>query len=136
MGCTPTTIVNALGYHVINKPGAVAFTFLEHGRERTSDVSVTYAELHRRAQVIAAAIRHHCNEGERAAILCTPGLDYIAAVFGCFYAGVIAVPAMPPRGTRNAHRIQALFDDAQPSIALTSDAVLKSLPEKFKAKKP
>ena len=35
-----------------------------------------------------------------------PGLDFVAAFFGCLYAGVMAVPAYPPRRNRNdgAHR--------------------------------
>jgi acyl-CoA synthetase (AMP-forming)/AMP-acid ligase II len=29
-------------------------------------------------------------------LLYPPGIDYIAAFFGCLYAGVIVVPACPP----------------------------------------
>ena len=44
----------------------------------------------RRSQAAGAA-------GERALLLYPPGLDFIAAFFGCLYAGVVAVPAYPPR---------------------------------------
>jgi acyl-CoA synthetase (AMP-forming)/AMP-acid ligase II len=37
------------------------------------------------------------------ALLYAPGVDYVAGLFGCFYAGVSAVPAFPP-GTTRLHR--------------------------------
>jgi acyl-CoA synthetase (AMP-forming)/AMP-acid ligase II len=46
--------------------------------------------------------------GERALLLYPPGLDYLAAFFGCLYAGVVAVPAYPPRNQRNTPRIKAI----------------------------
>ena len=37
--------------------------------------------------------------GERALLLYPPGLEFIAAFFGCLYAGVVAVPAYLPGST-------------------------------------
>jgi len=56
-----------------------------------------------------------------------PGLDYIAAFFGCLYAGAIAVPAYPPRNQRHAARLQtavSVTTDSQAAIALTTTAIL------------
>ena len=60
--------------------------------------------------------------GERALLLYPAGLDFIAAFFGCLYAGVVAVPAYPPRRNRSLSRIQAIVDDAQARVALTTAA--------------
>jgi acyl-CoA synthetase (AMP-forming)/AMP-acid ligase II len=60
-------------------------------------------------------------------LLYPPGLDYIAAFFGCLYAGAIAVPAYPPRNQRHADRLQtavSLATDSQAAIALTTTAIL------------
>src|ERR1700694_2420169 len=62
--------------------------------------------------------------GERALLLFAPGLDFIAALFGCFYAGWIAVPAYPPPLNQRLGRVQALARDAQPRVVLTSADLL------------
>ena len=62
--------------------------------------------------------------GERALLLYPAGLDFIAGFFGCLYAGVVAVPVYPPRRNRSMARIQAIADDAEAKVALTTDDVL------------
>ena len=49
-------------------------------------------------------------------LLYPPGLDYIAAFYGCLYAGVTAVPAYPPRLNRPVRNTQVylLDGDMQP----------------------
>ena len=56
-------------------------------------------------------------------LLYPAGLEFIAAFFGCLYAGVIAVPVYPPRRTRSLSRIQAIADDAEARVALTTEQV-------------
>ena len=46
-------------------------------------------------------------------LLYPSGLDFVAAFFGCLYAGVIAVPAYPPRRNRTMARIDAIANDAE-----------------------
>ena len=63
--------------------------------------------------------------GDRALLLYPPGLDFIAAFFGCLYAGVVAVPAYPPRpNDRSQSRLRAIAHDATPRAALTTEALL------------
>ena len=62
--------------------------------------------------------------GERALLLYPAGLEFIAAFFGCLYAGVVAVPVYPPRRNRSMNRIQAIADDADARVALTTEQVL------------
>ncbi|HEY6560129.1 MAG TPA: fatty acyl-AMP ligase [Polyangiaceae bacterium] len=104
--------------------GRPMLRFLANG-ERESE-AWSYAELDRRARAIAARLQASCDAGDRALLLYPPGLEYVAALIGCFYAGVIAVPAYPPdpaRLGRTLPRLRAIIGDAQATVALTSAAV-------------
>ena len=101
-----------------------ALTFLGDGARVSA--TWTYADLDRRARAIAARLQDTCAPGDRALLLFPPGLEYAAALIGCFYAGVIAVPAYPPdpmRLQRTLVRLLAIVDDARARVALTSSAV-------------
>ena len=87
--------------------------------------SWTYAELDRRARAIAAWLQSLGLQGERALLLYPAGLDFIAAFFGCVYAGVVAVPAYPPRKNRSLERIEAIAEDAEAKVAITTQEVLE-----------
>ena len=63
--------------------------------------------------------------GERALLMYPPGLEFVAAFFGCHYAGVIPVPAYPPRRNRNMTRISAISEDARAAIVLSVRPVAK-----------
>lgn len=95
----------------------VSHYFLIDGEN--DEIHKTYAQLDAHARSIAARLIEMQMQGERALLLYPPGLEFVAALFGCFYAGVVAVPAFPPRRNRNMQRIQAISDDAEAKVALT-----------------
>jgi acyl-CoA synthetase (AMP-forming)/AMP-acid ligase II len=100
-----------------------ACTFLVDGERE--EIHLTYGELDARARAIAAWLQQRGLAGQRALLLYPPGLDYIAAFFGCLYAGVIAVPAYPPdlaRIDRTLPRLRAIVEDAQVAVAMTTEA--------------
>ncbi|MEM8505854.1 MAG: SDR family NAD(P)-dependent oxidoreductase [Cyanobacteria bacterium P01_D01_bin.1] len=57
-------------------------------------------------------------------MLYPPGLDFIMGFFGCLYAGIIAVPAYPPRRNQSLDRLQAIAQDCSPTLALTTQKVI------------
>ena len=120
--CTTTTLVEILRYRSSTQPHTQAFTFLEDGE--TQELTLTYHELDQRSRATAAQLQALGLSGERAILLYSPGLDYLTAFFGCLYAGVVAVPAYPPRNGRNTPRIQAIIKDAQAAIILTTTTIL------------
>ncbi|HKR11861.1 MAG TPA: amino acid adenylation domain-containing protein [Pyrinomonadaceae bacterium] len=101
------------------------YTFLSEGT--TPEQSLSYAELDRRARAIGACLQDANAQGQRVLLLFPPGLDYIAAFFGCLYANAVAVPAYPPRQNRNLDRLRAVVHDARPAIALTTQHVIAEL---------
>ncbi len=107
------------------EPARVAYRFLADG-ERAESI-LTCGDLFRRARAIAARLQNLEAEGQRALLLYPAGADYISAFFGCLLAGVIAVPAYPPRLNRNAARLETMAADAGASIALTTTPHLSRL---------
>ncbi|HEX8131372.1 MAG TPA: amino acid adenylation domain-containing protein, partial [Pyrinomonadaceae bacterium] len=117
-GSRPSTLIELLRRRGEEAPERLAYRLLADAGEE--EVSITYGEVCRRAQAIAAHLQTLHATGERALLLYLPGLDYVAAFFGCLFAGVIAVPAYPPRLNRNLSRLEAIGSDAGASLALTT----------------
>ncbi len=103
-------------------PDQCAVRFLTDGED--AQESFSYRELDARARAIALELRRFTRPGDRALLLYPPGLEYVAGFFGCLYAGVIAVPAYPPRANQKAERIIAMCLDALPAAVLTLAATL------------
>ena len=100
---------------------ALAFRFSRDGVHGVEDLS--YAELHERAQRIAAHLLDAAPVGSHALLLFGPGLDFVAALFACLQAGVVAVPAMAPhpgRMHRVLPRLERIARDAEVSVILTT----------------
>ena len=123
------TLVDILRYRALTQPKQNIYTFLVDGESQT--VSLTYEELEQRAKAIATYLQSICSPQERVLLLYPPGLDYIEAFFGCLYAGVIAIPAYPPRPNRSLSRLQNIIDDARATLALTNKTILASLERKL-----
>ena len=103
----------------------MAYVFLRDGER--DEVRMTYGELARQARAIAARLRETCAPGDRALLLYPPGLEFIAAFFGCLYAGVVAVPAYPPDPTRlkiTLERLQVIAADCGARAVLGTGPVI------------
>ena len=130
-GTLGKTLVGTLLGRAAETPGGIALRFIA---EETDD-PLSYAELDRRARAIAVRLRGRAGLGDRAVLLLPSGPDYVAAFFGCLYAGVIAVPAYPPESVRPQHlaRIQGILADAQPQVILTDTTLIETLREAGRA---
>ena len=115
----PRTLVQSLQQRAEQTPDQVALRFLAESAEHS--VVLSYRDLDLRARTIAAALQANATLGERAVLLFPSGPDYVAAFFGCLYAGIIAVPAYPPESTRRHHqaRLLSIIADAEPRLLLT-----------------
>jgi len=125
----PDTLVDLLRLRADRQSENLAYRFIQ---DSESDIAtVTYEELDRQARAIGAWLESFGAAGERALLLYPPGLDYIAAFFGCLYAGVTAVPAYPPRLNRPVPRIQSIVADSQATFALTTSTILHNIERRF-----
>jgi amino acid adenylation domain-containing protein len=123
------TLVDVLRWRSAHQPEQRAYTFLTDGE--FDEVHITYAELDQRARAIAVELREAGAVGERAVLLYPPGLDYIAAFFGCLYAGVIAVPAYPPRLNRPTPRLEAIVANSGASVVLALSQTLSNIQKRL-----
>ena len=115
-----TNLVDRLRYWAEHQGDQFGFGFTSDGEDENR---MTYGQLEMRARAIAAHLVDAGMSGERALLLYPPGLDFVTAFFGCFFAGMVAVPAYPPRRNRNMGRIQAISDDAEAKIVLSVSEV-------------
>ncbi|MEA2603212.1 MAG: hypothetical protein QOF89_4204 [Acidobacteriota bacterium] len=107
------------------------YTFLGDGENESA--MLTCGELDVRARAVASRLQARGLAGERVLLLYPPGLDYIAAFWGCLYAAVVAVPAYPPSANRGHSRVEAMAADAGARAALTTGSLARRLGRRLAA---
>ena len=105
------------------EPDKTAFIFSRTAKR----TRLTFGDLDKRARGIAARLQDIAQPGDRVLLVYPPGLEFICAWVGCLYAGLIGVPAYPPRRHRPADRLKAIVADAGPVVALTDAATLDGI---------
>lgn len=117
-------MVDLLSARAAEQADETVFVFLD---ERDSVTEITFAELDRRARVIAGRLQLELNPGDRALLVFPAGLEFISAFFGCLYAGVVAVPATYPKPKRPMPRLQRIALDCDAHVALSTAQTLTTL---------
>jgi acyl-CoA synthetase (AMP-forming)/AMP-acid ligase II len=109
------TLVDLMQQQAARFADTPAFIFCPEGD--VEEARVTYRDLDRRARAIAARLQHYGAAGGRVLVLCRPGVDSIAGLFGCFYAGAVAVPVDEHWPIR---RIETVVPEADARFALAT----------------
>jgi acyl-CoA synthetase (AMP-forming)/AMP-acid ligase II len=122
------TLVEILCERSQQIPTKTVFTFLKDGE--TQSVDLNYQDLERQARAISSHL-NVCNvrPGDRV-LLVYPfdgALEFIAAFFGCLYAGVVAVPCYPPQNRLTLRDLQSRLISCQAETILTSQNFLNRL---------
>ncbi len=112
------SLLDLVQQRAIESPTDTAYQFLTSS---SGYDTLTYQELDKKARAIAAILQQQGCYNERAVLLLPPSLDYIAAFYGCLYAGVIAVPVYPPSKNRHLRRLLSIVEDAQAKFILTQE---------------
>lgn len=124
------TLVDTLRQRALLQPTQLAYKFLKYTNTACIERDWTYQELDQQARLIATALTNLEMFQETVLLLFPSGLEYIAALYGCFYAGAIAVPAYPPRHARSStDRISSILESARPSVILTTSSLLATVRE-------
>ena len=120
-------LVSLLRRRALEQPDDPAYIFLHNGEEETH--RLTYRELDQRCCQVAASLQSLAMPRDRVLLLLPQSIDYIIAFYACLYAGLIAVPAYPPKSARNLPRIQGIALDSQAQIVLTTTKILGQIGE-------
>ena len=118
------SLVDLLRCRAAAGPESELFAFLPDGEDGPA-ATITRGELDRRARALAVRLRDLGVDSGRILLLYPPGLDFIAAFFGCLYAGVTAVPVHLPRLNRPMTRLRSIVVDSKPCAVLTSSSQAK-----------
>ncbi|NHZ35813.1 AMP-binding protein [Massilia rubra] len=116
------SIADVLQSRATEKPLSTAFTFLGEGEGGTA--SVTFSALDLAARTVAGHLQARTAPGDRVLLVLPPGLDYIIGFFACLYAGVIAVPALPPSNPRHLPRLRNIAADVAPRLILSDEKII------------
>ncbi|MDD7812435.1 fatty acyl-AMP ligase [Mycobacterium sp. CSUR Q5927] len=109
------TLVDLMQQQAARHQDTPAFIFCPEGD--IEEDRITYRDLDRRARAIAASLQRKGAAGQRVLVLCRPGVDSVAGLFGCFYAGAVAVPVDEHWPIR---RIETVVPEAQARFALAT----------------
>lgn len=115
------TMISVLRKHVQDKGDQVLYHFLDVAPERKN--TLTYRELYSAAEELAGHLLLRHKKGDRALMLYESTADFIIAFFACLLAGVVAVPAYPPRKNQKMDRLSKLVVDADASVIMTTTKI-------------
>jgi len=123
------TLPEIIQTRAIHTPSETAYIFLRDGED--DEERISYDELFRAATGIAGKLAGISAKGERALMLFPPGLEFVKALYGCFFAGIIAVPAYAPRKNRSLERIKTLVVDSGATVVLCIADIFQSFERSF-----
>ncbi|XP_037389927.1 disco-interacting protein 2 homolog C isoform X10 [Pygocentrus nattereri] len=114
-------------------PDHVLFTLLSSRGAVLS--SLTCLQLHKRAEKIAAMLmeRGHLQDGDHVALVYPPGIDLIAAFYGCLYAGCVPITVRPPHPQNIATTlptVKMIVEVSRSACVMTTQVISKLLKSK------
>src|SRR5262245_3215722 len=125
------TLVDLLRRRV-GEPAELGFRFVAGragggswgGLPPRASASLTFAELDARARAVAAALAERNLSGGRALLCYPPGLEFMVGLYASLYAGLVAVPAYPPRPHKPDARLAGIAAGCRPAVVLTTAELL------------
>uniref|UniRef100_A0A8D2LDZ5 Disco interacting protein 2 homolog C n=1 Tax=Varanus komodoensis TaxID=61221 RepID=A0A8D2LDZ5_VARKO len=94
--------------------------------------SLTCVQLHKRAEKIAVMLmeRGHLQDGNHVALVYPPGIDLIAAFYGCLYAGCVPITVRPPHPQNIATTlptVKMIVEVSRSACLMTTQLICKLL---------
>jgi acyl transferase domain-containing protein/acyl-CoA synthetase (AMP-forming)/AMP-acid ligase II/NADPH:quinone reductase-like Zn-dependent oxidoreductase/NAD(P)-dependent dehydrogenase (short-subunit alcohol dehydrogenase family)/acyl carrier protein len=103
-------------------PEKLAFDYCRFLPDGERHSQLTYRELDVKARAIAVTLQRQGAAGGRVVVLCPSGVDFVAAFFGCIYAGAAAIPVHPPVRNRVIGRVASILEDVDAGFVLATAA--------------
>ncbi|MFG1646159.1 fatty acyl-AMP ligase [Amycolatopsis sp. NPDC049252] len=115
------TLPACLRHWATVKPDEPALTFADYSAERDGRrQTLTWRQLGERVDAAAGALP--VSPGDRVAVLCPQGIDYVVGFLAALTAGAIAVPLFDPGLPGHAGRLTAVLADCAPAAVVTTSA--------------
>ncbi|KAF2357567.1 AMP-dependent synthetase/ligase [Trinorchestia longiramus] len=98
-------------------------------------VSLTCSQLHKKAERVGVLLleKGHINTGDHVALIYPPGVDLIAAFYGCLYVGAVPVTIRPPHPQNlqsTVNTVRTVVEVSKSVIVLSTMSVIKLLKSK------
>lgn len=110
-------------------PDKVIYYFLEDGFEEKEKIN--FSEMRQRVKSLASILQTRYKKGDRALMLFPPGIEFIVSLMACIYAGLVGVPAYPPRKNRNFERFGAILKGSDPAFIFTTQKTHEDILKNF-----
>jgi long chain fatty acid CoA FadD26 len=122
------SITSILALRARQQPDESAYTFIDYEADPAGLAeTLTWSELHQRAQVVAATLLKHGAPGDRAVILAPQSMEYVVGLYGAILAGFIAAPLTVPMFGQHDERIVGALKDCLPTVVLTTSTAAASV---------
>jgi len=125
-------LVDMLQYRGDSNNSDIACILLEDGF--TEKEIKTFGEIDLHARAVGASLQKIGQKGDPVLLLFPTGIDFIIGLFGCFYAGMVAIPAYPPRKNKVNERFHSILDNSGTQIILTNDSLFNNVNAYLEAK--
>lgn len=100
--------------------------FLKNGENAQK---ISHATVIENAKQLAVFFIKNFPPQSRIVLVYPQGIDFIAALLGCFYAGMIGVPAYPLQNIKHAYRLKKIINSCTPSLILGTNKTIADLTE-------
>ena len=129
MANTFKNLIDLFEFRTQEQADKTLYIFLEDGVQIHSQI--TYGELRDKAKSVAASLQKTNKEGDRVILLFPNGIDFIVGLFGCILAGMIGIPAYPPRKAQSNDRFFSILRNSGSSLILSTEGISNKVNRQF-----
>jgi len=122
---TDQSIAFAIRTQLAAFPDRVLMRYLHNGDHEAA--ALTGADIDAAGRRVAGGLDERRLSGCRALIVMETGPDFLSALVGCLYAGVVAVPAPEPRPGASLDRLERIAAVCRPAIVIASPRIGEQL---------
>ncbi len=120
-----STIVNTLNHWSTIQPENRAYTMLNSQGEE--EYHISYGELKQKAITTASELLQQEIHARTVVLMYPPGIDFVVALLGCIYAGIIPAPLHTVRKNRSNKRIIEIIKHSNCAALLSNHQAIDEI---------